>query len=119
DVTDLVAGIVLAMLGELDAVALVRALVHAGEEPFDDGFGDEAEAAIAGERRRVEGERHGQASRALTGTSRSAGIASSSLPITISVVTPSASALKVVINRCRRTGCATSRTSSVVACSRP
>src|SRR5207245_2596216 len=54
DVANLVAGIILAMLGELDAEALVGAFVNAAEEALDDVARDEAEPAILGERGGIE-----------------------------------------------------------------
>jgi hypothetical protein len=54
DVADLVAGVVLAMFGELDAETLVGALVNAAEEAFDNLARDQAEPAVFGERGGIE-----------------------------------------------------------------
>ena len=51
---DVVAGNVLAVLGELDAEALERAAVQAGQQPFDDGPRLQLERAEARHDRRVE-----------------------------------------------------------------
>src|SRR5438270_12284168 len=60
DVADFVARIVLAMLGELDAEAFVRALVNAGEETFDEGARDEREAAVFSQRSWIEANHDGR-----------------------------------------------------------
>src|SRR5262249_55151623 len=49
DVADLITGIILAMLGELDAEALVGALVDAGEEALDHVAGHHGQAAVLGQ----------------------------------------------------------------------
>ena len=54
DVLDLVAGRVLAVAGELDGEAVVRALVLSGDEPFDDQPGPDVQALDALEDLRVE-----------------------------------------------------------------
>src|SRR5207249_10328718 len=59
DVADLIAGIILAMLGELDGEALVRTLVDAGEEALDQLPGDHRQAAVLGQRCRIEVNRGG------------------------------------------------------------
>ena len=51
DMADFVAVIILAMLGELDAEALVGAFVNAGQEALDGVARDESEPAVFGERR--------------------------------------------------------------------
>ena len=56
DVADLVAGIILAMLGELDAEALVGTLVDAGEEALDEVARDQREPAVLGQRGGIKGE---------------------------------------------------------------
>ena len=147
DVADLVAGVILAVLGELDAEALVRALVDAGEEALDEAAGDQRQAAVLGERGRVEVDRGGIAiigremrvrdlprrRYALSGSRLRTSVAGGSRLLFLRqrdrleqpvddrrrCVMPSASALKVVTRRCRSTGWATARMSSVVTCSRP
>src|SRR5207248_10330392 len=64
DVPQLVAGVVLAVLGELGTEPLERAAVDAGEEPLDDGPGDQRQAAVAGQLGGVEREHGGIVGRA-------------------------------------------------------
>ena len=47
---DFVAGVILAVLGELDADTLVRTAMHTAEEPLDDFASDHAEPAVLCER---------------------------------------------------------------------
>ena len=54
DVPNLVAGVVLAVLRELDAESLVWAFVNAGQEALDDVASDHAEPAVLGEGRGIE-----------------------------------------------------------------
>jgi hypothetical protein len=54
DVLDVVAGNILAMLGELDGEAVVGALVHAREVALDDEPGLDLQAADLGEGEGVE-----------------------------------------------------------------
>jgi hypothetical protein len=56
-VPDFIAGIILPMLGELDAETLVRGLVDAREKTFDEAARDEREAAVFGQGGRIELER--------------------------------------------------------------
>src|SRR5262249_13881258 len=54
DVPDLIARIILPMLRELDAEALVRRLVNAGKKTLDEAARDERKPAVFGEGRGVE-----------------------------------------------------------------
>ena len=54
DVADLVAGVILAVLGELDAETLVRTLVGAGEKALDESARDQGEPTVTGERGGIE-----------------------------------------------------------------
>ena len=141
DVLDVVAGDVLAVLGELDGEAVVRALVHARQVALDDQPRLQLQAADLGERQRVEvalrvvsiGSRRGMiVQSAFTWRARrkrkrvarrrpcpcqrssfgSRGIMSASRRTMSSGLMPSASALKLVMMRCRSTGTATARMSS-------
>jgi hypothetical protein len=53
DVADFIAGIILPMLGELDAEALIWALVHAGEKALHDRARHHRQPAVFGQRRRI------------------------------------------------------------------
>jgi hypothetical protein len=54
DVANFVAGIILAMLGELDGEALVRTLMHAGEKALDEVARHQGQMAVLGQRRGIE-----------------------------------------------------------------
>ena len=56
---NLVAGRVLAMLGELDGKALERAAMHAGEKALDDLPGQQRQAAVLAQLGGVEAEHGG------------------------------------------------------------
>src|SRR5262249_11202423 len=59
EVADFVPGVVLAVLGELDAVALVGAFMNAGEVSLDERASDQGKAAVTREGRGGDGGRHG------------------------------------------------------------
>ena len=69
---NLVAGVVLTVLGELDAEALVGATMDAAEEAFDDVTRDQAESAVFGEDGRIEERYPGAAIRLTSSFPRSA-----------------------------------------------
>src|ERR1019366_4607921 len=54
NVANLVAGVILAMLGELDTEALVGTFMHAAQEAGDDVARNEAQPAVFGEGRGIE-----------------------------------------------------------------
>src|SRR5690606_20136090 len=108
-VPQLVAGRVLLVLGELHALALVGALVLAGEDALHHRARAQADPGEARERLGIE-QRHGSAQAPTSATSRS---------MSWRLVTPSLSAVKLGSTRWRRTGRASAWTSSMLAAKRP
>src|SRR5690606_9591193 len=99
DVFDVVAGRVLLVLGELDRRAVMRGAVHARQRTLDDRARAHRQVLEAAELQRRE-EPHGYSGRT---TSRRRSMSSVAR-------TPSASAWKLVMRRCCRTGRASART---------
>src|SRR5262249_49301988 len=128
DVLELVAPGVLAVLRELDGEPVVRRAVLARDEALDErrrGDVEPRDTVAHVRRERISPEEGHQLLNA--GATRGSfvsdpsvgGVASRSLSITRSTLTPSASAVKFVMIRCRSTGLATERMSSAETWNRP